>query len=148
MSQIAEKSELAVVAIRLGGSGDIGKTHVAWKQTTAVPEVPSPLYHDGRVYLLSERGILTCRAAATGEELYRQRLGVEGTCYSSPVVGAGKIYVASDGGTVIVMEPGDHYRRLARNDFDEGIVATPALVEGKIYLRTQGHLYAFGQPAD
>lgn len=146
LSDTAEKSDLAAVAIRLGGEGDVSQTHVAWKQTTAVPEVPSLLYHDGRVYLLSEKGILTCREAATGKELYKQRLGVEGTCYASPVVGDGKIYVASDGGTLIVFKPGDRYHRLARIDFDEGILATPALVEGKIYLRTRGHLYAFGVP--
>ena len=146
LSEVAEKSELAAVAVRLGGQGNISDTHVAWKQTTAVPEVPSLLYHDGRVYLLSEKGVLTCREATSGKELYKQRLGVEGTCYASPVVGDGKIYVASDGGTVIVFEPGDRYRRLARIDFDEGIVATPALVDGNIYLRTQGHLYAFGLP--
>lgn len=146
MSEVAEKSELAAVAVRLGGKGNVSGTHIAWKQTTAVPEVPSLLYHDGRVYLLSEKGVLTCREAATGKELYKQRLGIEGTCYASPVVGDGKIYVASDGGTVIVFEPGDRYRRLARNEFDEGILATPALVDGKIYVRTRGHLYAFGLP--
>ncbi|HJT36318.1 MAG TPA: PQQ-binding-like beta-propeller repeat protein [Pirellulales bacterium] len=146
LAELAEKSELAAIAVRLGGEGNVSDTHVAWKQTTAVPEVPSLLYHDGRVYLVSEKGILTCRAATTGKELYKQRLGTEGTCYASPVVGDDKIYVASDGGTVIVFEPGDRYRRLAKNDFDEAILATPALVEGKIYLRTQGHLYAFGLP--
>ena len=62
-------------------------------------------------------------------------------------LGDGKIYVASDGGTVIAFEPADRYRRLARIDFDEGILATPALVEGTIYLRTRGHLYAFSLPA-
>lgn len=146
LSELAEKSELAAVAVRLGGEGNVSDTHVVWKQTTAVPEVPSLVYHDGRVYLVSEKGILTCRSATTGKELYKQRLGTEGTCYASPVVGDDKIYVASDGGTVIVFEPGDRFRRLARNDFDEGILATPALMEGKIYLRTQGHLYAFGLP--
>lgn len=146
LSEVAEKSELAAVAVRLGGKGNISDTHVAWKQTTAVPEVPSLLYHDGRVYLHSEKGVLTCREATSGKELYKQRLGVEGTCYASPVVGDGKIYVGSDGGTVIVFEPGDRYRRLARIDFDEGILATPALVDGRIYLRTLGHLYAFGLP--
>lgn len=147
LADYSAKAQVAAVAVRLGGKGNVSDTHVAWKQTTAVPEVPSLLYHDGRVYLLSEKGILTCREAATGKELYKQRLGMEGTCYASPVVGDGKIYVASDGGTLIVFEPGDRYQRLAKNDFDEGILATPALVDGKIYLRTQGHLYAFGLPA-
>jgi outer membrane protein assembly factor BamB len=147
LADAAQRAELAAVAVRLGGKGNVTSTHIAWKQTTAVPEVPSLLYHDGRVYLLSEKGILTCREAATGKELYKQRLGMEGTCYASPVVGDGKIFVASDGGTVIVFKPGDHFERLAKSDFDESILATPALVEGNIYLRTQGHLYAFGLPA-
>ncbi|HVC92214.1 MAG TPA: PQQ-binding-like beta-propeller repeat protein [Pirellulales bacterium] len=137
--------QLALVGVKLDGTGDVSATHVAWRQSKAVPEVPSPLYYEERVYLVSERGIVTCREAATGKELYRQRLGARGTCYASPVIGGGKIYAAGDGGTVVVFKAGDAFEVLATNEFDEGIMATPALVDGKIYLRTARHMYAFGQ---
>jgi outer membrane protein assembly factor BamB len=138
--------QIAVAAIRLDGSGDVTKTHLAWKQSKQVPEVPSPLFYQGRVYLVTERGIITCRDAATGKEIYRKRLGGRGTCYASPVVGDDKIYVGSDGGVLVVFRPGDRFEVLANNDFgEEGIVATPALVDDKIYVRTERHLYAFGK---
>jgi outer membrane protein assembly factor BamB len=137
--------QLAVIGVKLDGAGDVSETHVAWKESKAVPEVPSPLYYDGRIYLVSERGIVTCRDAATGKEHYRQRLSVRGTCYASPVAGDGKVYAAGDGGSVVVFKLGERFEVLATNEFDEGIVATPALVDGKIYLRTAGHLYAFAE---
>jgi len=145
LTKIVSGLQLAMVGVKLDGTGDVSTTHVAWKQSKTVPEVPSPLYYEERVYLVSERGIVTCREALTGNELYRQRLGTRGTCYASPVIGGGKIYAASDGGTVVVFKAGDTFEVLATNDFDEGIMATPALVDGKIYLRTTGHLYAFGE---
>jgi outer membrane protein assembly factor BamB len=145
LAKIVAGLKLAVVGVKLDGSGDVSATNVAWKQSKAAPEVPSPLYYDGRVYLVSERGIVTCRDAASGNEVYRHRLGTRGTCYASPVAGDGKIYVASDGGTVIVFKPGDEFELLATNEFDEAIMATPALVDSKVYLRTARRLYAFGE---
>ncbi len=139
------QTQIGVVAVRLDGKGDVSSTNVAWKQTKSVPEVPSPLCYHGRVYLVSEKGILTCRESATGRELYRQRLETRGTCYASPVACDGKVIVASDGGTVIVFKAGDEFQELANIPFGEAILATPALVDNKIYLRTEGHLYAFGE---
>jgi len=145
LSKTAASVQVAVYGIKLDGQGDVTKTHVAWKQTKAVPEVPSPLCYQGRVYLVSEKGVLTCRDPKSGKELYRERLNVQGVCYASPVAGDGKIYVASDGGTVVVLKAGDAFEVLATCQFDEAIFATPALVDGKIYLRTDRRLYAFGQ---
>jgi outer membrane protein assembly factor BamB len=84
------------------------------------------------------------REAKTGKEICRERLGGRGACSSSPVVGDDKIYAGSDGGVLVVFKPGDRFEVLAQNDFGEGIVATPALVDDKIYVRTERHLYAFG----
>jgi outer membrane protein assembly factor BamB len=120
-----------------------GTTHLAWQDTKRVPDVPSPLVYHGLVYLVTERGIVTCRDAKTGKEKYRARLNTRGTCYASPVVGDDKIYMASDGGTLVVFKPGDRFEVLANNDFGEGILATPALVDDRIYVRTERHLYAF-----
>jgi outer membrane protein assembly factor BamB len=145
VSQFTASLEIAVAAVGLNGAGDTDKPHVVWKDSKRVPEVPSPLYYQGRLYLVSEKGIVSCRAGSTGKEVYRERLGGRGPCYSSPVVGDGKIYVGTEGGVLVVFKPGDRFEVLARNDLHEGIVATPALVDNKIYVRTERHLYAFGE---
>jgi outer membrane protein assembly factor BamB len=143
MNKMTSSMQIAVAGIRLEGT--TGKARVAWKESKSVPEVPSPLYYEGRVYLVSDKGIVTCRDAQSGKEIYRERLGGRGASYSSPILGDGKIYVGTEGGVLVVFKPGDRFEVLARNDLREGIVATPALVDNKIYVRTYEHLYAFGE---
>lgn len=135
----------SLLAIRPGGSGDISKTHIAWQAKRGIPEVPSPLYYKGRIYLVRNGGILTCLEAKSGKELYQARLNAEGMFYSSPVAGDGKVYVASDSGVVVVLRASERHEVLAENDLGESLRATPALVDGVIYVRTAGHLYAFGK---
>jgi outer membrane protein assembly factor BamB len=136
----------SLLAIRPGGQKDISQTHVAWQVKRGVPEVPSPLYYRGRLYLVRNGGVLTCVHATTGKEVFpASRLGQGGMFYASPVAGDGKVYVASDAGVVTVLKAGDRFEVLAENDLEETIRATPALVGGTIYLRTAGHLYAFGK---
>jgi outer membrane protein assembly factor BamB len=145
MSKSIADLGIVVAAIRLEGKADPHQPEVAWTVSKAVPEVPSPLYHQGRVYLISERGMVTCRNARSGKEIYRERLGARGACYSSPVLGDNKIYEATDGGVVVVLKPGDRFEVVAKNDFGEAIFATLALMDNKIYLRTERHLYAIGE---
>ena len=110
-----------------------------------MPGVPSPLYYDGRLYTFQNGGIVYCRLAKTGELLYMGRLGAPGYYYSSPVAADGKIYIASADGVVVVLDAGEALKILATNTLDGGILATPALVDGNIYVRTESHLYAFGR---
>lgn len=117
---------------------------IVWKYEKGVPEVPSPLYYDHRVYTVKNGGMVTCLDSRTGKEIYRERLGVGGPYYASPVAGDGKIYAASSRGVITVFEAGDTLKILARNDLEERIWATPALLNGKVYVRTDKHLYAFG----
>ena len=143
--QFRGRVQIAVVAIRLGGKGDVSKSHVVWQETKGVPEVPSPLCYQGRLYLVKERAIVSCLDPKTGKTLYRERLGASGQCYASPVAGDGKIYIGTDTGWMVVINAGDKYEVLAKNNLREPIMATPALVDGKIYVRTEKHLYAFGE---
>ena len=136
--------ENALLAIRPGRAGK--QTEVVWRHNTGVPECPSPLYYKGRVYMIKHGGIVSCLDAATGELKYQGRLGAGGPYYSSPVVGDGTIYACSARGVVTVLETGNRLNVLARNDLKERIMATPALVDGKIYVRTEEALYAFGVP--
>ncbi len=133
----------ALLAIQ-PGNGSNTEPKVAWQHGKGVPECPSPLYHGGRVYLVKNAGIATCLNAKTGEAIYQQRIGSRGPCYSSPVVGDGKIYTASARGVVTVFAVGDELKVLAHNDLKERITATPAIVDGKIYVRTEKRLFAFG----
>jgi outer membrane protein assembly factor BamB len=134
-----------LTAIRSLGNGDVTATHVLWQEKINVPEVPSPLYYEGRVYMINNGGIASCMDAGNGKLLYRERLGAGGPYYSSPICAGGRIYIASGPGVVVVLEAGDALRVLARNNLKEQIFATPAVVDNKLYVRTVALMYAFGE---
>lgn len=135
-----------VIAVKLGGEGDVTKTHVLWRETKNVPEIPAPLYYEDRLFTVTNGGIMTCLNATTGEVVFRGRLGAGGGYFSSPVAVNGKVYFASQPGVVSVIDArAASLSVLARNDFGEEIFATPAIVDGKIYVRTAEHLYAIGE---
>jgi outer membrane protein assembly factor BamB len=137
--------EHGVIAVRPGENGDISSTNVAWKEKHGVPETSSPLYYRDRLYVTKEGGILSCLDAKSGRLLYRERVGATGPYFASPVAGDGKIYASSHRGIITVLAAGDAFKVLTRNDLAEHIMATPALLDGKIYVRTEKHLYAFGE---
>jgi outer membrane protein assembly factor BamB len=144
------KSALAqnvMLAIKPGGKGDITETHVAWKFTRGLPYVPSPLFYDGRVYLVKDGGMASSLDAQTGQPAYQQaRLGTLGSYYASPVAADGRIYLASLPGKITVIKAGgDKPEILHQADFHERIFATPILLGERLYLRTEKHLWAFGK---
>lgn len=142
--QIYANNAARVTAVRPGGKGEVNETNIAWSERKGVPGVPSPLYYNGRLYTFQNGGIVYCRVAKTGELVYSGRIGAMGDYYSSPVAAGNKIYIASSEGTVVVLEGGDQLKVLGTNKLDEAILATPAIVDGKLYVRTESHLYAFG----
>lgn len=147
MADAFAKAENAVRAILPGGHGDITRTHLAWKQTRSLPYVSSPLYYQGRLFTIKNGGLASCYEARTGQPLYQdERLGALGDYYSSAVAANGNIYIASQKGVVVVFEAGSAALHvLARNDLGEQVMATPAIVEDKLYFRTATGLAAFGQ---
>jgi outer membrane protein assembly factor BamB len=134
-----------VMAVRPGSKGEVNKASIAWSEKKGVPGVPSPLYYRGRLYTFQNGGIVFCRVAKTGELVYSGPLGAPGYYYSSPVAADQKIYIASEEGVVVVLDAGEKLNVLARNKLDGAILATPALADGNIYVRTANHLYAFGK---
>jgi outer membrane protein assembly factor BamB len=140
----AKPTEHGLLCIRSGGTGDITQSHVAWREKLAVPEVPSPVYFGDRIYMIKDGGILSCLEAESGKLLYRSRVGANGAYFASLVAGDGKLYAASHRGIVTVIAAGDKFESLGQSDFKDPIFATPALVDGRIYLRTEKHLYALG----
>ncbi len=144
-ARIYAKNAARLVAVRPGSKGEVSKADIAWSDKKGVPGVPSPLYYNGRLYTFQNGGNVFCRAAKTGELVYSGTLGAPGYYYSSPVAADQKIYVASEEGLVVVLEAGDKLNVLARNQLEGPVLATPALVGGTIYVRTDKNLYAFGR---
>ncbi|MFC1554284.1 PQQ-binding-like beta-propeller repeat protein [candidate division KSB1 bacterium] len=137
------KQENALMAIKVGPDKNV-EPEIVWKHNYGVPECPSPLYYDGRIYMVKNGGIVSCLVAKTGELVYQDKLRSRGPFYSSPVIGDGKIYVVSARGTVTVFEPGDNLNILVNNELNERTMATPAIIGGRIYIRTEKNIFAFG----
>jgi outer membrane protein assembly factor BamB len=140
-----EQGHNVVLSIRPGGTGDVTTSHVVWRNTRQVPFCASPLFLDGLVYTVKDGGFLSCLDAKDGELVKRDRLPGGGNYYSSPVAGDGKIYLLDERGRLTVVRAGREWKVLNRGDFEEDTYATPALADGRIYLRTAGHLYCFGR---
>ena len=141
------KAENVMLAIRPGGQGDISQSHLAWKATRGLPYVPSPLFYDGRVYILRDGGMLSSFDARTGRAFYSQeRLEAADQYYASPVAADGRIYLVSVPGRLTVVKAGgDKPEVLHQANFGERVFATPALVGARLYVRTKTKLYAFGK---
>ena len=131
-----------LTAVKLGGQGDVSKTHVAYTLKKATPYVPTPLYRDGTVYLISDAGIASAIEAATGREIWSERLRAE--FFGSPVLIDGKIYAATVKGEMVVLATGGSFAELARNPLGEGSNSTPCVDGGRIYLKTFTHLVCIG----
>ena len=132
-----------VVAVKPEAKGmvAIGSPFEQWRKPHNTPDVPSPLVHDGLVYLCNERGVLTCMDAKTGKEHYQQRLH-SARYRASPVYADGKIYCTARDGTVSVVRAGPTFQLLATNQLPDQIAASPAISQGRIYLRGFEALYA------
>ena len=136
----------AVQAIRLGGKGDMTQGAFRWRRYKSLPNVPSPLLYRGILYTMKEGGILTAYHARSGEVLKQGRLkNALGRYFSAPVAADGKIFVLSEEGRLTVLRAGADWEVLATNDMGDPCYATPAIVDGKIYVRTTTALYCFAE---
>jgi outer membrane protein assembly factor BamB len=146
MKKIFDGAVNRMYALKPGGRGDISKSHVLWNQGRHLAVVPSPLLYDDTIFLMRNGGLLATLDARTGKLVQEERLsGAGGDYYASPVGGDGKVYLASQKGDVTVVTADAHWKLLHKARFGEDIFATPALVDGRVYLRTAGHLYCFGR---
>lgn len=145
LARILDAAQNVALAVRPGGKGDVTATHVLWRQTRGLPYVPTPLYYEGRLFLIKNGGLASCFDAKSGRPLYQEeRIGALGDYYASPVAAGGKIVVASQAGWVSVLQSADTLQVLAQHSFGEPIMATPALAGGRVFIRTAQHLFAFG----
>jgi outer membrane protein assembly factor BamB len=140
---IACSGENTMAIRRDGASGDLSKSHVVWKNKKAAAFLPSPLLYEEYLYVPADRGFVTCLEARSGKQLWKDRVGDQ--FYASPVGGAGRVYFAMKEGSVKVVRAGPDFELLADNDMGEGLVASPAISGGCIFLRGEKHLFCVGK---
>ena len=126
-----------MIAVNLGGAHDI-----AWRYAKGAPTMPSPLLVGDELYFVSDAGVMTCLDAKTGTENYKERLG--GDYSSSPIFADGKIYIGSRTGLVTVIQPGKKFETLGKNQLPGKIMATPAALDGALFIRTDEALFRIG----
>ena len=142
----AMASENGMLAIRLGGSGDVTSTNVIWKYHRSVPQLPSPLVYKNVLYMVNDGGVVTTLRPSNGELIAQGRLqGAIDRYYASPVAADDKVYMASEKGKVAVLPIDGTLQPLVVNDLQDDIYATPAISGGRMYIRTRGTLYCFGR---
>jgi outer membrane protein assembly factor BamB len=137
-----------VVGVKPDAHGlvSLGSKQELWRRRQNTPDVPSPLVHDGLVYLCRENGVLLCLEAANGKELYSEALHRQ-RYRASPVLGGGHVYLTARDGVITVVKAGRQFEKVAENRLKDQITASPVLSNGRIYLRGFDYLYAIGTSA-
>jgi outer membrane protein assembly factor BamB len=141
-----------IFAIRPDATGDISlkeneerNSHVVWSRMRGGPYMPTPILYGEHFYTIGNGGIVTCYEAASGKEVYKERLG--GTSYTaSPVAADGRLYFLSEQGEVRVLKAGPKFELLAMNEVEDVCLATTAISAGMLFVRSQKHLFALGRP--
>jgi outer membrane protein assembly factor BamB len=138
-----------IQAIRGGGRGDVTKTHVLWNLDHKSPSnLSSPLLYRDRLYLVKAGGLCSCYDARDGRTLWeRKRIGNFGDYFASPIAADGKVFLAGRNGFIVVLEDGPELKVLSKNDLGEEIIATPAIADGRVYVRTRESLLCISNEA-
>jgi outer membrane protein assembly factor BamB len=131
-----------VIAVRLGGKGDVTETHLAWEDRKACTYVPTMLAVGEHLYSVNDAGLARCQVARTGEEVWSHRLGSPVT--ASPILIDGKVYAAGEDGSIYVYQASTTFKLLAKNSVGEPISATPAVAENRLFVRGLEHLFCIG----
>lgn len=135
--------ERHLLAIRLGGAGDVTRSRLVWRTHKSVPYVPSPVVVDGLLHVVSDEGIYTCFEPSTGAVKVRRRVG---THVSSSLAGApGRVYITKDDGKTVVVDARSPEKDLATSDLGEDVFSTPAMSQGRLFIRGKQHLFCIGE---
>jgi outer membrane protein assembly factor BamB len=139
-------AENGLLAIRMGGKGDMTDSAILWKYTRPVPQVPSTLLYQGVLFMVNDSGILISFDPETGKVLKQGRLqGAIDKYFASPVGADGKVWLVSQDGTVSVVTAKGEWETVAVNALDDEVFATPVPADGQLFVRTRSALYAFGR---
>ncbi|MDA7657992.1 PQQ-binding-like beta-propeller repeat protein [Verrucomicrobia bacterium] len=128
-----------VLAIRLGGDGNVTDSHITWQTSRSGPKTPSMLLDGNLLYYVSDGGIVSCVKAVSGDPVWQDR--VKGNVSSSPIIAGNRIYIGTEEGIVYVLKTGSEFQQLAANDFGERIFASPAITGDALIVRTETYLY-------
>ncbi len=141
--------EKRTIAIKLGGNGDLTNTeNIAWKYEKGTAYCSSPILYGDYIYLISDKGMLTCVEVKTGKVVYEgARVPVPASFMSSPVAFDGKLLITSDDGDTFVVKAGPKHEIIRTNSLGEPVYTTPALANGKIYIRGEKNLYCISNGA-
>jgi outer membrane protein assembly factor BamB len=135
-----------LIAFRAGGRGDVSSSHKVWS-TDQGPDVPTPATDGRYLFILNDRGVVWCRDAKTGAEIWGSQRVRPGTYSASPVIAGGHVYVVSEDGVTTVFEAGPQFKVVAENDLADYTLSSPAVSDGQIFLRTTKYLYCIGKRA-
>ena len=141
----SDRKQPFLYGVKLGGEGDVTKTHLVWRRTDTGTFVPSPAEHEGRVYLARDRGEVDCIEAATGKTIWSGEFPRSSkNFYSSPVIANKKLYTAREDGVAFVAGVDDKFELLSEIPMGESIIASPVLLDGRVFLRGEKHLFCIG----
>jgi len=126
-------------AVSVEGTGAASQPEVKWRHLQQMPTMPSPVVADGRIFVISDGGVASCLNAADGEVVWRER--VPGQYSASALFGAGRVYFCSHEGRTTVLAANEKFKKLAENQLDGKLMASPAVLDGDLILRTDTHLY-------
>ena len=136
-----------LLALRAGGTGDITESHLVWKyEGSGAPDVPSPICDGTYLYLVDDRGLVTCLDAGSGRLIYGPEKTREGIVSASPIIAEGRMYILNEQGVTTVVATGPEFKILASNELDGSYtLASPAVSGKRIFIRTETHLYCIGE---
>ncbi len=140
-------------AVKAGARGDLtlakdatSSSQISWSKTGRGSYMPTPLAHQGLVYVLANNGVFDAYDLETSKEIYRQRLPLVGSGFSaSPVMADGKIYLSNEDGEILVVEASATFKHIATNSIGETVMATPAISDGVMFVRGASTLFAIGR---
>ena len=141
------RSGVAAVAVRIGGKGDVTRTHRLWTSNKG-SNVSSPIVYGEHLYWVNDSlGVAYCAEAKSGKIVYEERLAGAGQVYASPVLADGKLYYVARSGRTFVLKVGPKFEQIAVNDLSDRSTfdASPAVAQGRLYLRSNRFLYCVGR---
>lgn len=145
LMQAVFSAENGLLAIHAGGQGDVTEKALIWKYQKSIPQLPSTLLYRGVIYIINDGGVLTTVDPATGQPFKQGRLrGAIDKYYASPVAADGKVFFLGLSGVLTIVKAGKDQEILSVNELDDESYATPAIADGRLYVRTRGTLYCFG----
>ena len=133
-----------LMAVRVDGAGDVTDSHVLWKTARTVPRTPSPVLVGDLLFTINDTGIAVCLDAATGEPIWQER--IRGNYASSLLYADGNVYCFNQNGTSTVFKAARRFEVVATNTLDAGFMASPAVADSALFLRTKTHLYRIESP--